>query len=478
MKKLKEKRTRKLMIISAFILVAVLTISFLTNAMAGVGISMAMGLIIAGVELTPEQEKHYNAMLQSIQSEIDKNQKGYISESKANELINAHIKEYSDKWQMKAGDIEGLTEFVEAKTKEIAEAVKKLEENQQGLVGGFKSAIKTAFNDKSTVAKIKELKSTGGNVDVIEIKAVGNITTGSVTTDTGGNSILDLINTNDVNMNRLASTFIENYASVTNTSSPVVSYADYLPKDGSANFAAETGTAGQIDFKIETRTATAKKVYAYEVISEDAQTDIPRLQSFANQILLQKTLLKRQNGILFGDGIGTNPTGVTIVSAAFNPASWTGDKIVSPNLLDDIRACANQIYTTQNFVDEIPFMPNLCFVNPSDWFAFIGTKSDFGTYVFPQFTFNETNKVDTFTVIPNVNIPSGKILVGDFTKLNIVNYVNYNVKVGVINEQLINGLFTIVGYNRFMTYVKEYDKKGFVYDDIATVKAAIELVQA
>jgi len=390
------------------------------------------------------------------------------------ETIQKEVKEMLEKHEIKAESVKGLTDFIEEKLLSISETVKKLQENQVFDTKTIKGIIVSAFKNEATVSALKNIKKTNENVEVLTIKAVGEITTGNVTTTTGGNAILDLINTNDVNMQRLASTFIENYATTSNTSVAVVPYADYLPKEGDVNFVLEGGTAGQVDLKIETRYATPKKAYGYEILTDDAIQDIPRLMSFAQQILLMKSMLKRQNGIIFGDGIGENPEGTTKIASAFDPASWTGNKIKMPNLLDMIRAAANQIYVTQNFDDEIPFMPNVAFVNPADWFAFIGTKTEEGVYVFPQFTFGENNKVDTFVVIPKINIPAGYIHVGDFSKLNIVNYINYQVVVGKINDQLIKGRTTIAGFTRFFSYVKEYDKKGFIYDTLANIEAGIK----
>jgi len=59
------------------------------------------------------------------------------------------------------------------------------------------------------------------------------------------------------------------------------------------------------------------------------------------------------------------------------------------------------------------------------------------------------------------------------TKYNVVNYVPFSVRIGWINDQFITNKFTMVGESRYFQYVKNLDQAAFVYDDIATVKAAI-----
>ena len=59
------------------------------------------------------------------------------------------------------------------------------------------------------------------------------------------------------------------------------------------------------------------------------------------------------------------------------------------------------------------------------------------------------------------------------TKYHVVNYVPFSIRIGWINDQLITNKFTMVGESRYFQYVKNLDQAAFVYDDIATVQAAI-----
>ena len=66
-----------------------------------------------------------------------------------------------------------------------------------------------------------------------------------------------------------------------------------------------------MDFKIETRYATPVKTASWIKLTDESVQDIVGLQSIANDLLRKKHDLKKQNGILFGDGIAPNGLPVT-----------------------------------------------------------------------------------------------------------------------------------------------------------------------
>lgn len=368
------------------------------------------------------------------------------------------------------------------KIKEINEALEAhgLELQKHNYSGGsqdgFKAILHVAFKRSGLQDEIKTVFA--NRHGSIEIKAVGDITTGNVTTDTGGNAILDMLNADEIADIRLQMPFIEDYANVTNTNKPVYTYVDYIPGEGDMTFLGEGDTKQQLDLDVVVRTESPVKAAGYEILTEESITDIPRMESNARGLLLRKYLLKRQNGILFGDGIGDNPLGVTKLAAAFNPDSWVGAKVVDPNLHDVVVAVANEIATKQAYTDDIEYFPNVAFINPGDFAALRLSKDKNGQYIFPSFTLYNEQTINGIKIVPKNKIPAGYILMGDFKKLNIVNYVAYSIRIGWINDQFIKNLFTMLGEGRFYVYVKNLDQRAFIYDTIANVVAGIQLVVA
>lgn len=347
-----------------------------------------------------------------------------------------------------------------------------------------KKTIKETTNAAFTKEKMDRIKAIAdegsGSMFLLgkeDANKVGNINTGVVSTDTGGNAILDLINADDLASMNLQSPFIENFASVTRTSKPTYTYADYKPNTGDAGFTAEEGAKSQMDLKLDVKTVGPKKATGYEILSEEAIQDIPRLQSEASSHILKKVLLKRQNGIIFGDGTGNTPIGVVNKAKAFDPATWSAnplDKVKDPNLFDCIMAAANQIFVSENYTDEEQYFPNVAFLNPKDLAAMKLKKNEFGMYLFPQLQLGgKQNAVEGLQLVAKKQIPVGKLLIGDFTKLRIINYIDYTVRMGFINDQMIHNLFTMLGETRFFTVIKSLDEIAFVYDDISDIAAGI-----
>ena len=89
MKTLKTKRTRKIAIMACLLLAIIAGISIATDARKGIGATIAMATLVGGVTLEGKEEALYVALKTSIDSEIEKHTKGYISETKMTENINA-----------------------------------------------------------------------------------------------------------------------------------------------------------------------------------------------------------------------------------------------------------------------------------------------------------------------------------------------------------------------------------------------------
>src|SRR5690606_17216928 len=117
---------------------------------------------------------------------------------------------------------------------------------------------------------------------------------------------------------------------------------------------------------------------------------------------------------------------------------------------------------------------NIVMINPVTFFTkFQAAKDVNGLPLYPQASLFNQVTVGGVTIIPWAEIPLAKIFVADMSKYNVVNYVPFSIRIGWINAQFTTNHFTMVGESRFFQYVKELDEAAFVYDDIATVIAAI-----
>jgi len=320
--------------------------------------------------------------------------------------------------------------------------------------------------------ELKNIAAKGSGIIELNLKAVGPITTGSATNPDGLPEMLGVQTAPPSNVN-LKDSIVEGLVSNITTSQPVYAYTETTPKDGDFSFVAEGTIKPQVDFKIETRYAEPVKCAAYEVLTTESVQDIPGLQSIANDFLRKKHSLKKQNGILFGDGISPNPKGATVYGRTF-VAGAMALQVANPNIMDVINACITDIYTTHNYQDETPYLANLVMMNPVDFYIqLVSAKDDNGLPLFPQAGLFNRVSIGGVTIIPFEDIPVGKIFVADLSKYNVTNYIGYTVKIGWINDQFITNQFTMVGESRFHAFVKKLDEQAFIYDDIATISAAI-----
>ncbi len=459
------KRMNKRTMIFAYSILGIMTLFAILAG--GFGIAGAVGVAMALPALTDEE----SAFLEHVKSEIGKAQekfeKNYISETKMNEqieaVINKHLENVSTKQQL-----EELNKTLEEQGLVINRL--KAEKSEKRTI---KDVIKSAFSQEGLQEKLVDARNNNKVVDVF--KVVGTVTTGQVSTDTGGNALLDMLNADEINSLRLRNQFIEDFCTVTRTGKPVFTYVDYVPKEGAVDFVAEGGTKSQIDLQAVVRTISPNKAAAWTELTEESVTDVPRMESEARINLLKRYILKRQNGILFGDGISPNPTGITSVAPAFNGATWTGDTKAAPNLYDVMVAVKNQIELAANYTDDVDYYPNVCFINPADYNNLL-INQDEKVYTFSNVNGQKLMNIDGIAIVPKKEIPAGKILMGDFTRLEVINYIDYNVRIGWINDDFIKNQFVMLGEGRFYVLVRELDKLAFVYDDIANVETVLTTI--
>jgi hypothetical protein len=391
-------------------------------------------------------------------------------------------KALNDKFDAQVKALEKMRD--EGATKVELQACIKSIENQGEILEKIKSQIKEK-TIKSYLGQLEDflidkadslaelVKNKQGMIEFVP-KAVGNISTGS-----GANA-----ETPDPNQNtRLSSFNLRNdnallgLCTVTNTNSASHPYTEMLPKEGEYAFVAEGGVKPQIDFKWENRYADPKKVAAYEVLSTEVVQDIQRILTTAREYLSKKHDLFKVDAIYFGDASSAEiPKGATEYGRTFS-ADGMALGVVNPNFMDIVNACITDIYTTTNFVDEAPYMANVCMINPTDFYLqLVSAKDENGLPLYPQAGLFNQVTIGGVTIKPWIKIPAGKIFVADMKKYNVSNYIPFAISIGWINNQFITNQFTMLGESRFFAYVKKLDEQAFLYDDLAVIETAIAKV--
>lgn len=401
-----------------------------------------------------------------------------MNEEEIQKAVEAKFKELQDKFEKVQADYETLKSN-NAEKAELEKAITSIETVGKTLENFIEEqktktvdSVLKQFTDfvVENQEKLKSIQAAGTGVIEFVPKAVGSITTGSGTNiGTEPNNM----HTNLGSFNLRNDNALMDLMTVTSQNSAALSYTDLIPKEGDYTFVAEGAKKPEIDFKWETRFAEPKKIAAYEILTEEAVTDIARLQSVAREYLTKKHDLFKVNALYFAAGTGTLPRGATVYGRTF-VAGQLALRIKDPNFMDVVNAVITDVYTTHNYIDEMEYMPNLVLINPVDFFVeFQAAKDANGLPLYPQASLFNSVTIGGVTIRPWGKIPAGKIFVADMKKYNVVNYVPFSIRLGFINEQFIHNMFTMLGESRFFQYVKNLDRQAFVYDDIATIKTAI-----
>lgn len=356
---------------------------------------------------------------------------------------------------------------------ELQESVNVLKDNATSRAQAFKSFDQQIAEQLTANAdKLKALKGNANAGDIVmTLKVVGTETTGNVTLPVATPAAYSYQNDLSLIQKPDLIPFVQNFTDNGSTDRVSLAYVDEVGQEGDAAFIGEGIVKPLIDIDYEIRYSAAKKVAGKIKVSEEALDDIPFMQSEINRKLRQRHDLVLQDGILNGDGLGANLTGITEVAAAF-AAGGLAVSIDDAQNYDVIVATYNQILVTS----DSNYIPNAVFVHPTDATLMKLTKDVDGNYIMPPFSTAGGDIVNNVRVVQNTKIPVGFFLMGDFSKAHVRTYKDYTVRVGYTGDDFEKNLVTILGESRVHLWISENEKIAFVYDQFSVAKTALETV--
>lgn len=465
MKKLKEKRMKKLGYLAAGLLAIVAIIAFFANPIAGsiMGVS-AFGLMVGGIELTPEQEKFYNAMMENVRKEIEKEGKGYISATKMEEAIKSHV----DKFTEMFGDNAIIKELQKQLAETKAAAIQQGEElevlkaagiyktNLPTIKEGLRQVLSKQLAGKSENEIARMVKAGELNIKVEKTAGTMQVSTNITGNDVGRVTVNPVW---DITARRMP--FVRDIIGASSTTSPTDRVTEMYNEDGDAAFTAEGSIKPLVDFDLKTTDYVSKEVTARADVSEKMLADVDRLMAEIEKYIINKIDLKEENGILFGTGGSNDPVGITDVASAY---TLSGIVVNNANNYDAIIAGYTQLISLEH-------NPNAVYVNPIDW-ANMKTRKAAGD---GQYIINLPGQViDGLPILPKNQIPVGYFLIGDFTKATLLDYKALEITPGYINDNFGKAVLTLRAIKEIIFYVPTNQHNAFLYDQFSVVKEAIE----
>ena len=465
MKTLKMKRENRLRFLAFSILAIIAVMLACFGPEAGLGLSTAMAVMVGGVELTGKDEAVFLAMKEANDRILNKLEREYISETKANEMLLASVNGALEK----AG-LAKMTDFDEIKA-----LYDKLSGHleQQGLAiteikatvtqEGKKSLYHQVFDQiKANPEKIEdwaakrspwnfELKDSPVTMITSNVSGLAGIVTRTVDTAIAHPALPTSL------MLAYGRTFL--------TDSAQILYSDWSAIQNAALTPITEGNGKtQQSATLTVSTSSYKELGSYMKVSDRMLKDIPFITSEITTLLTDYLINSVETALLTTTSWGL--IGSSGIAPAYTDTSFDG-LIYGPNVLDVAIACVVQIAKAN-------FYPNLIVLNPSDFGRLLMDKTTTHEYtvggsVYTVAVNGSSVMINGIPVVMSNRITADKILVGDFTKANIGLYGGVNVEMGWDGSDFTNNLRTIKAWQHVHLYTKTNEKPAFVYGDITDI---------
>lgn len=312
---------------------------------------------------------------------------------------------------------------------------------------------------------IEKLKNNEGGFQEITWKAAVSMlpTTVNATSSTyiGSTEVVSGLNrAPEGDMNIMAD------ADTSGTNAATIVWVNKVNEQGNAQFIAPGVLKPLRSFEVAAETSNAKKVAVRFNVATEALEDLDFLAAEINKDGVQEVKRKTNEALLNSTGAGAQkdePKGIIKYASAFALTSVKGE---DPDNYGAIRAAAAQPRS-------LKFQPNRAYINPIEGANMDLKKGKNGQYVLAPFTTSDGKRIGAIQIIETDEIPVGYVLVGDMKKFHVRPYKGIQVKTGYNGEDFSKNMLTVIVEQRLHAYVNSIDTGAFVYDSLATIKAAI-----
>lgn len=403
-----------------------------------------------------------------MEKELKQIEEGVKSFHEKADSIAAELKEVKASSEAAKTAIVTVDETVK-KNQEVIDAMQIFMQEQSKSQSNKGVSFKDAIGEEIEKRK-SELSSYRKNRNIItmDLKAVGNMGTGSFTTS-GTQNWLDPAQLSGV---ARASYEISHVRNLPGISTQAVSGTSdiYVVRDnggeGGPTAVSPAAAKPQTDRDYVKLIVPITKIAHYFKIPEETLEDVSWLQSEISTIGIEELMAKEDDLFLNqvgGAGLFAGLTKSTNSTAYSSPASLAL-LVPTPNNYDVLVAAWTQIRNLKNTANAV-----LC--NPSDYAAMVLAKASTGEYVFGAPNVQIPN-VFGVPVIPHTAIVSDKFLMGDFSKVRIAQRAGMSVRFYDQNEDdPIKNMVTVVIEERVAVVADRADR--LIYGDFSDARTAL-----
>ncbi len=225
--------------------------------------------------------------------------------------------------------------------------------------------------------------------------------------------------------------------------------------DGNAQITVEKQLKPEANLKFTKEQVTAKCIATWVPASRQILSDVPALTGYINTRLIYSILLEEELQVLYGDGVGDNLEGITLLAAAYNRYQ-AGD-----NAIDTLRRAITQVL--------LAGFPATGFVlNPANWEQIELTKVGAGDdrYVFASPNALLPQRIWGLPVAVSQSMQQGEGLCGAFG-LGATLFIREDASVQVFEQHAdfaIRNMVAIRAEERVMLPI--FRPQAFVYGSI------------
>lgn len=240
-------------------------------------------------------------------------------------------------------------------------------------------------------------------------------------------------------------------------------YSYRTNEEGDAEFIAEGALKPLADAEWVTAKAAIKEVAVRWKFTKRLMNHAPAVVADFLEHAYELVQSKIDDGVLDGDGLGNNLSGLETAAAAFVVPPQLAGYYERVNIYDVINAMATRIRLS-NFRGQITAVLNTV------WEAkMMGIKDADGRYITPDFVTPDGRKVGSVNVVFSNKIDDDSILIGDLKRFNLVFAENIEYDEGYENDDFSKNLVSRKLEAFLGTYIKPSDAGSILYDTISSV---------
>lgn len=385
------------------------------------------------------------------------------------EEVTAEIAETVKNLKIKTESIEGLNDFIEAKTIEISKAVKDLQENGKKTEKTLKEIIK-----ENAETMLKEMDGMGGKFTMkIPTSAIAKtaVTASSFTSDTRG-IYLDGFGRMKTAKTKIAGLFSQ--FPIGPDSNGIIYYTDQTTATRNAAARSAGNAAGESVIAWTCYNKTLESISDSIPMHKEVLSRQSQLEAEIRNFIETNLLLKEDSYLVSGTGTTPQIKGIYTYATAFDSAAYTGLKISKAALMDLIVVMATEIEKDSSYICDTVI------INPADALGLTLEKSEDGVRMNIQMlNVDGTMSIRNIKVITSASQAINTLTIGDFTRArryygeNITLEFGYNAS-GDFTKRII----TLLGNMEELLLVRNCEADAFlkstdVATDITNITAAV-----